>query len=158
MVLEDVTEYERTPGGETKTTKLAQTLLNGNNICMVCAFLFWRVLLPHAVLYSLYQGPMVHQRSPIFAHVHNALFFSCRNDSTHATLSVMNSQTLSGFKIILNPDLHRTGMAPINYNRQRPSVSSRRKGFTMFWRRTNIVVRFLICMSPLGCFRRISTR
>ncbi|KAF9022928.1 like-Sm ribonucleoprotein [Hymenopellis radicata] len=34
MVLEDVTEYERTPTG-TKTTKLAQTLLNGNNICML---------------------------------------------------------------------------------------------------------------------------
>ncbi|KAF9642265.1 Sm-like ribonucleoprotein, partial [Thelephora ganbajun] len=34
MVLEDVTEYETTPQGK-KTTKLNQTLLNGNNICMV---------------------------------------------------------------------------------------------------------------------------
>ncbi|KAI0080298.1 Sm-like ribonucleoprotein [Panus rudis PR-1116 ss-1] len=34
MVLEDVTEYEMTPTG-TKKTKLAQTLLNGNNICML---------------------------------------------------------------------------------------------------------------------------
>ncbi|KAG8964404.1 RNA-binding protein lsm5 [Tulasnella sp. 425] len=33
MVLEDVTEYEVTPEGR-KATKLAQTLLNGNNICM----------------------------------------------------------------------------------------------------------------------------
>ncbi|KXN83650.1 U6 snRNA-associated Sm-like protein LSm5 [Leucoagaricus sp. SymC.cos] len=35
MVLEDVTEYEATPEGR-KKTKLSQTLLNGNNICMVC--------------------------------------------------------------------------------------------------------------------------
>jgi len=34
MVLEDVIEYELTPQG-TKKTKLAQTLLNGNNICML---------------------------------------------------------------------------------------------------------------------------
>jgi len=34
MVLEDVTEFETTPKGK-KTTKLAQTLLNGNNICML---------------------------------------------------------------------------------------------------------------------------
>ncbi|KIO28519.1 hypothetical protein M407DRAFT_180226 [Tulasnella calospora MUT 4182] len=34
MVLEDVTEYEVTPEGR-KATKLAQTLLNGNNICML---------------------------------------------------------------------------------------------------------------------------
>jgi len=34
MVLEDVIEYEVTPQGR-KTTKLAQTLLNGNNICML---------------------------------------------------------------------------------------------------------------------------
>jgi len=34
MVLEDVTEYEITPKGRT-VTKLAQTLLNGNNICML---------------------------------------------------------------------------------------------------------------------------
>ncbi|KIK70884.1 hypothetical protein GYMLUDRAFT_149173 [Collybiopsis luxurians FD-317 M1] len=34
MVLEDVTEYEITAQG-TKKTKLAQTLLNGNNICML---------------------------------------------------------------------------------------------------------------------------
>ncbi|KAG9314285.1 Sm-like ribonucleoprotein [Chiua virens] len=34
MVLEDVTEYEVTPQGK-KKTQLAQTLLNGNNICMV---------------------------------------------------------------------------------------------------------------------------
>jgi U6 snRNA-associated Sm-like protein LSm5 len=34
MVLEDVTEYETTPQGQKKTA-LAQTLLNGNNICMV---------------------------------------------------------------------------------------------------------------------------
>ncbi|KAF5337278.1 hypothetical protein D9611_003109 [Ephemerocybe angulata] len=34
MVLEDVTEYENTPEGR-KETKLAQTLLNGNNICML---------------------------------------------------------------------------------------------------------------------------
>jgi len=34
MVLEDVTEYEMTPQG-LKKTKLAQTLLNGNNICML---------------------------------------------------------------------------------------------------------------------------
>jgi U6 snRNA-associated Sm-like protein LSm5 len=34
MVLEDVTEYEITPKGR-KSTKLAQTLLNGNNICML---------------------------------------------------------------------------------------------------------------------------
>ncbi|TCD63325.1 RNA-binding protein lsm5 [Steccherinum ochraceum] len=34
MVLEDVTEFEITPQG-TKKTKLAQTLLNGNNICML---------------------------------------------------------------------------------------------------------------------------
>ncbi|KAI0067810.1 like-Sm ribonucleoprotein [Artomyces pyxidatus] len=34
MVLEDVTEFEITPKGR-KTTKLAQTLLNGNNICML---------------------------------------------------------------------------------------------------------------------------
>ncbi|ELU41433.1 importin alpha subunit [Rhizoctonia solani AG-1 IA] len=33
MVLDDVTEYEITPQG-IKKTKLAQTLLNGNNICM----------------------------------------------------------------------------------------------------------------------------
>ncbi|KAK7064306.1 LSM domain-containing protein, partial [Favolaschia claudopus] len=33
MVLEDVTEYETTPQGK-KKTRLAQTLLNGNNICM----------------------------------------------------------------------------------------------------------------------------
>ncbi|PCH33864.1 Sm-like ribonucleo protein [Wolfiporia cocos MD-104 SS10] len=34
MVLEDVTEFETTPTGK-KKTKLAQTLLNGNNICML---------------------------------------------------------------------------------------------------------------------------
>jgi len=34
MVLEDVTEFEITPEG-TKKTALAQTLLNGNNICML---------------------------------------------------------------------------------------------------------------------------
>ncbi|CAE6518234.1 unnamed protein product [Rhizoctonia solani] len=34
MVLDDVTEYEITPQG-VKKTKLAQTLLNGNNICML---------------------------------------------------------------------------------------------------------------------------
>ncbi|KAI0004237.1 hypothetical protein BJV74DRAFT_763606 [Russula compacta] len=34
MVLEDVIEYEITPKGR-KSTKLAQTLLNGNNICML---------------------------------------------------------------------------------------------------------------------------
>ncbi|KAG2369421.1 like-Sm ribonucleoprotein [Suillus spraguei] len=34
MVLEDVTEYETTPQGK-KKTRLAQTLLNGNNICML---------------------------------------------------------------------------------------------------------------------------
>jgi len=34
MVLEDVTEFEETPQGR-KTTKLNQTLLNGNNICML---------------------------------------------------------------------------------------------------------------------------
>jgi len=34
MVLEDVTEYEMTPQG-IKKTSLAQTLLNGNNICML---------------------------------------------------------------------------------------------------------------------------
>ncbi|TDL28501.1 Sm-like ribonucleo protein [Rickenella mellea] len=34
MVLEDVTEYELTPQGRIQT-KLAQTLLNGNNICML---------------------------------------------------------------------------------------------------------------------------
>lgn len=34
MVLEDVTEYETTPQGR-KKTRLAQTLLNGNNICML---------------------------------------------------------------------------------------------------------------------------
>ncbi|TFY69383.1 hypothetical protein EVG20_g3182 [Dentipellis fragilis] len=34
MVLEDVVEYEITPKGR-KKTKLAQTLLNGNNICML---------------------------------------------------------------------------------------------------------------------------
>ncbi|KAF9787214.1 ribonucleoprotein LSM domain-containing protein, partial [Thelephora terrestris] len=34
MVLEDVTEFETTPQGK-KTTKLNQTLLNGNNICML---------------------------------------------------------------------------------------------------------------------------
>jgi len=34
MVLEDVTEYETTPQGK-KETKLNQTLLNGNNICML---------------------------------------------------------------------------------------------------------------------------
>jgi len=34
MVLEDVTEFEDTPQGK-KTTKLSQTLLNGNNICML---------------------------------------------------------------------------------------------------------------------------
>ncbi|KAI9461823.1 like-Sm ribonucleoprotein, partial [Boletus coccyginus] len=34
MVLEDVTEYEMTPQGR-KKTQLAQTLLNGNNICML---------------------------------------------------------------------------------------------------------------------------
>jgi len=34
MVLEDVTEYENTPQGK-KATKLNQTLLNGNNICML---------------------------------------------------------------------------------------------------------------------------
>jgi len=35
MVLEDVTEYETTPDGTRKSTKLEQTLLNGNNICML---------------------------------------------------------------------------------------------------------------------------
>ncbi|ETW87382.1 hypothetical protein HETIRDRAFT_307658 [Heterobasidion irregulare TC 32-1] len=34
MVLEDVTEFEVTVKGR-KKTKLAQTLLNGNNICML---------------------------------------------------------------------------------------------------------------------------
>ncbi|KAF7306833.1 U6 snRNA-associated Sm-like protein LSm5 [Mycena indigotica] len=34
MVLEDVTEYETTAEGRTKKS-LAQTLLNGNNICML---------------------------------------------------------------------------------------------------------------------------
>lgn len=34
MVLEDVTEYEHTPAG-TRTTKLDQILLNGNNICLL---------------------------------------------------------------------------------------------------------------------------
>ncbi|EAU93207.1 hypothetical protein CC1G_10275 [Coprinopsis cinerea okayama7 len=34
MVLEDVTEFENTPQGR-KKTKLTQTLLNGNNICML---------------------------------------------------------------------------------------------------------------------------
>ncbi|KAI0033401.1 like-Sm ribonucleoprotein [Vararia minispora EC-137] len=34
MVLEDVTEYEITPTGR-KKTQLRQTLLNGNNICML---------------------------------------------------------------------------------------------------------------------------
>ncbi|VDB99719.1 unnamed protein product [Peniophora sp. CBMAI 1063] len=34
MVLEDVTEYEITPTGRKKTA-LRQTLLNGNNICML---------------------------------------------------------------------------------------------------------------------------
>ncbi|GAA6036444.1 hypothetical protein JCM8097_003510 [Rhodosporidiobolus ruineniae] len=34
MVLEDVTEYETTPEGR-KSTKLGQTLLNGNNIAMI---------------------------------------------------------------------------------------------------------------------------
>ncbi|RPD81924.1 hypothetical protein L226DRAFT_607145 [Lentinus tigrinus ALCF2SS1-7] len=34
MVLEDVTEYETTAQGRKKTT-LNQTLLNGNNICML---------------------------------------------------------------------------------------------------------------------------
>ncbi|KAG7450621.1 Sm-like ribonucleoprotein [Guyanagaster necrorhizus] len=34
MVLEDVTEYETTLQGK-KKTHLAQTLLNGNNICML---------------------------------------------------------------------------------------------------------------------------
>ncbi|PAV22371.1 Sm-like ribonucleo [Pyrrhoderma noxium] len=34
MVLDDVTEYENTPQGR-KVTKLRQTLLNGNNICML---------------------------------------------------------------------------------------------------------------------------
>ncbi|KAI0094942.1 like-Sm ribonucleoprotein [Irpex rosettiformis] len=34
MVLEDVTEYENTPEGR-KKTQLHQTLLNGNNICML---------------------------------------------------------------------------------------------------------------------------
>ncbi|KAJ3495741.1 hypothetical protein NMY22_g19898 [Coprinellus aureogranulatus] len=34
MVLEDVTEFENTAEGR-KATKLAQTLLNGNNICML---------------------------------------------------------------------------------------------------------------------------
>ncbi|CAO1620563.1 unnamed protein product [Sympodiomycopsis kandeliae] len=35
MVLSDVTEYETTPEGERKVTKLKQTLLNGNNIAML---------------------------------------------------------------------------------------------------------------------------
>jgi len=34
MVLEDVTEYENTSEGR-KATQLAQTLLNGNNICLL---------------------------------------------------------------------------------------------------------------------------
>ncbi|KAG2187662.1 hypothetical protein INT44_005352 [Umbelopsis vinacea] len=34
MVLEDVTEYEKSAEGY-KTTKLEQILLNGNNICML---------------------------------------------------------------------------------------------------------------------------
>jgi len=34
MVLDDVTEHENTSTGK-KTTKLSQTLLNGNNICML---------------------------------------------------------------------------------------------------------------------------
>ncbi|KAF7306829.1 U6 snRNA-associated Sm-like protein LSm5 [Mycena indigotica] len=45
MVLEDVTEYETTAEGRTKKS-LAQTLLNGNNICMVGTFL----LLPYFAL------------------------------------------------------------------------------------------------------------
>jgi len=36
MVLKDVSEYEVTPAGITKT-ELGQTLLNGNNIAMVRA-------------------------------------------------------------------------------------------------------------------------
>ncbi|GAK62484.1 sm-like ribonucleoprotein [Moesziomyces antarcticus] len=35
MVLEDVTEYETAQDGKKKKTKLGQTLLNGNNICML---------------------------------------------------------------------------------------------------------------------------
>ncbi|EJD55162.1 Sm-like ribonucleo protein [Auricularia subglabra TFB-10046 SS5] len=35
MVLEDVTEYETLPDGSRKKTKLRQTLLNGNNICIL---------------------------------------------------------------------------------------------------------------------------
>ncbi|KDN52986.1 like-Sm ribonucleo protein [Tilletiaria anomala UBC 951] len=34
MVLDDVTEFETTPEGR-KKTKLGQTLLNGNNICIL---------------------------------------------------------------------------------------------------------------------------
>jgi len=34
MVLDDVTEHENTSTGK-KTTQLSQTLLNGNNICML---------------------------------------------------------------------------------------------------------------------------
>ncbi|KAJ1910951.1 RNA-binding protein lsm5 [Tieghemiomyces parasiticus] len=34
MVLEDVTEFEKTPEGYQKT-ELKQILLNGNNVCMV---------------------------------------------------------------------------------------------------------------------------
>ena len=35
MVLEDVTEYESTPEGGKRVTKLDEILLNGNNINMV---------------------------------------------------------------------------------------------------------------------------
>ncbi|CCF53913.1 hypothetical protein NDA11_007519 [Ustilago hordei] len=35
MVLEDVTEYETCLDGKKKKTELGQTLLNGNNICML---------------------------------------------------------------------------------------------------------------------------
>ena len=48
MVLEDVTEFENTPEGR-KTTKLTQTLLNGNNICMV----IFQVLYTFSILQAL---------------------------------------------------------------------------------------------------------
>ncbi|TIA86971.1 hypothetical protein E3P99_03481 [Wallemia hederae] len=35
MVIEDVTEYDIAPDGTQKKTKLSQTLLNGNNVCML---------------------------------------------------------------------------------------------------------------------------
>ncbi|TIB83117.1 hypothetical protein E3Q08_03122 [Wallemia mellicola] len=35
MVLDDVTEYDISPDGTQKKSKLRQTLLNGNNVCML---------------------------------------------------------------------------------------------------------------------------